>query len=137
MFQCLIQFRDGQSVLPPSGLRLHTPHDSFKAIREVFLQPTHTVLKSHYSPIYFKFTSPIQLSVFFFCCTTIYCPFVLMTIFNLASSLLIPSFSFPFSANIVSAVCIKRPVIHHRVRAECSPCCTPVCRLLVCQPSRS
>lgn len=37
----------------------------------------------------------------------------------------------------VSTVCIKRPVIHHRVRAECSSCYPSVCRLLVCQPSRT
>lgn len=58
-----------------------------------------------------------------------------------------PTFSFPFSPGIhsshlsfppltVSTVCIKRPVIHHWVRAECSSCYPSVCRLLVCQPSR-
>lgn len=47
---------------------------------------------------------------------------------------LIPSF-FPPPLT-VSTVCIKRPVIHHRVRAECSSCYPSVCRLLVCQPSR-
>ena len=73
MFQCLIQFRDGQSVLPPPGLRLHTPHDSFKAIREVFLQPTHThthththssqvTLFTHLFQVYFSYSA---LSLFF------------------------------------------------------------------------
>lgn len=61
---------------------------------------------------------------------------------------LFPPFAFPFYPGIasshlssppltVSTVCIKRPVIHHRVRAECSSCYPSVCRLLVCQPSRT
>lgn len=39
--------------------------------------------------------------------------------------LLNPSLS--FSTHSVATVCIKRPVIHHRGRAECSRHCTPGC----------
>lgn len=55
-------------MLPPSGLCLHTPHDSFKAIREVFLQTTHThssqvALFTHLFQVYFSYSA---LNVFFF-----------------------------------------------------------------------
>lgn len=159
MFQCLIQFHDGQNVFPPSGsqhcLRLHTLHDSFKAIREAFLDNgdyTHTALIfsshmcSYYSfyPLICMFASPsLQPSIFsfflfffFLLSHALHCPLFIIAIV----AWLLPfsdHLSLFFPTQTVSTVCIKRPVIHHRVRAECSPCCTPVCRLLVCQQSRA
>lgn len=107
--------------------------------------PTHTVLSISTHTCSIQFThlfaclilllSSPQSFFFFFFWFALCCPLFVIAILT---------WPFPFSSHLslffthtVSTVCIKRPVIHHRVRAECSPCCTPVCRLLVCQPSRA
>ena len=144
MFQCLIQFHDGQNVFPPSSfqhfMRLHTLHESFKAMTEAFLENgNHTLFNPPtYFVTHYWFASSLQ-------------PLIYSHVFLLHCSPHSPLFSVDiltwihpfsyhlsfFSTHTVCTVCIKRPVIHHRVRAECSPCCTPVFRLLYCQPSRA
>lgn len=75
--------------------------------------------------------------LFFKLCIALYCPHLLnaiLTWFPFISSHISLFFHSHF---FHSTVCIKRRVIHHKVKAECSPRCTPVCRLLVCQPHRA
>jgi len=63
-------------------------------------------------------------------------PFSHRVAFFFSTWLLPPSHLSHFSLTL-SLPRIKRPVIHHRVWAESSPCFTSVCRLLVFQPSRA
>lgn len=145
MFQCLIQFCDGQNVFLPPGRRLHPLHDSFKAIRGLFqlMVPTrmhkHRRTRTHTDrpPSFPSHTfSHSTIHPFVICLPAFSHPpsaFHHSFSTSLASSLFLsrPSLFFPSPTCCHYAVCIKRPVIH-QVRVRSVQQC---CWLHICQPS--